>query len=83
MFSSVSLTVAIPLGRPTICLGLKLLCVLWIPDQVDSWEDWRFSSTCGSITSLGEPVGALLAPFKILQVTRGHNGISVNCAGCA
>lgn len=33
-----------------------------------------------SITSLGEPVGASLAPFKILQVTRGHNGMSVTCA---
>ena len=33
-------------------------------------------STCGSITSLGEPTGVSPASFKTLQETRGHNGMS-------
>lgn len=50
IISSISRTMAMPLGIPPICLRLKLLNVLWLPQQLDSWKDWRYRRACGCIT---------------------------------
>lgn len=53
IFSPISLTMPIPLGIPPICLSLKLLNVLQLPQQLDSQKDLR----CRKVGASHCPIG--------------------------
>lgn len=67
------------LGIPPVCLRLKLLGVLWLPERLDSWKDWRCRGMCGCmmLPHRVSQFGVLFVSSAIVQVTREPNGVSV------
>lgn len=49
-YFSLYFSTAIPLGIPPVFVRRKLLHVLRLPEQLDSWKDWRCRRVCGCIT---------------------------------